>query len=102
MQGKSRSTAGGFILAVAASFTVSGKGAAAPPCPAVADVEKAIGYPVKALRVAVDGCLFELTGRYRGVMVSLMYQPATRANDVYADIRKRVKAKGMKAEPDRL
>src|SRR5688572_31168489 len=35
-------------------------------------------------------------------MVSLMYQPATRANDVFADIKKRVKTKGKDAEPHRL
>jgi hypothetical protein len=114
MHGTSRNTATGLILALAAGLTAFGEGAAAeprqaaggstgaPPCPTVADIEQAVGYPVKAVPVAVDGCLYELTGRYRGVFVSLLYQPATRANDVYADIRKRVKVKGMKAEPDRL
>ena len=72
------------------------------PCPTVADIQTAIGFPVRAVPVAVDGCLYELTGRYRGVMVSLMYQPATRANDVFADIKTKVKAKGKDAAPDRV
>ncbi len=87
------STSATLILALAAGST------GAPPCPAIADVQTAIGFPVKAIPVAIDGCMYELTGRYRGVFVSLMYQPATRANDVFADIQKRVKiAKGKEAD----
>ena len=72
------------------------------PCPTTAAIETALGVPVQTHPVAVDGCLYELTGRYRGVMVSLLYQPATRANDVFADIKRKVKAKGKDAEPVRL
>jgi hypothetical protein len=110
-----RSTAARLILALAAGLAAYGEGAAdeprqaagggsrgASPCPTVADIQTAIGFPVRAVPVAVDGCMYELTGRYRGVMVSLMYQPATRANDVFADIKTRVKAKGKDAAPDRL
>ena len=104
-----------LILAVGAGLTACREAAAAdtsrrlgsgiggPPCPTVADIQTAIGFPVKTVPVAVEGCLYELTGRYRGVMVSLMYQPATRANDVFADIKKRTKGwKGQNAEPDRV
>jgi hypothetical protein len=73
-----------------------------PPCPTVADIQAAIGFPVRSRPVPVDGCLYELTGQYQGVMVSLMYQPATRAEAVYADVRQGVKAKGPSATPDKL
>jgi hypothetical protein len=46
--------------------------------------------------------MYEFTGTHRGVFATLRYQPATRADDVYADIRKRVKVKGSAAQPDRL
>ena len=82
--------------------TVGDGGNAKPPCPTPAAIQTALGFPVRPIPVAVDGCLYELTGRYRGVMVSLLYQPATRANDVFADIKRRVKARGKDAEPDRL
>jgi hypothetical protein len=104
-----------LALALAAGLVTWSRGAAhepmeahdrqradAPPCPAISDIESAIGFPVKAVPVPVDGCMYELTGRYRGVMVSLLYQPATRANDVFADLKRRVKARGGDAEPDRL
>jgi hypothetical protein len=74
----------------------------APVCPSLADIATAIGFPVRSRPVPVDGCLYELTGAYEGVMVSLIYQPATRADDVFASIRERVKVKGMNAKPDRL
>lgn len=74
-----------------------------PPCPTLADVQAAIGYPVRAHSVPVDGCLYELTGDHTGVMVSLMYQPAARADEIYADIRRGVQgARGMEATPDQL
>ena len=81
----------------------AGAPAGKPACPSLADIQTAIGYPVKSRPVPVDGCLYELTGEYQGVMVSLMYQPAARAEDVYADIRRGVKgAKGQGAEPEKL
>jgi hypothetical protein len=73
-----------------------------PPCPTLAEIQAAVGYRVQSRPVPVDGCLYELTGEYAGVMVSLMYQPAARAEDIYADIRRGVKAKGPDAEPDKL
>jgi hypothetical protein len=105
-----------LILALATGLAACGEAAAdeprpagssgstgAPPCPTVADIETAVGFPVKAVPVAIDGCMYELTGRYRGVFVTLMYQPATRANDVFADIKKRAQmASGKNAEPNRL
>jgi hypothetical protein len=93
----------GIAGAAAESRQAAGVGGnAKPPCPTPAAIEAALGFPVKSIPVPVDGCMYELTGRYRGVMVSLLYQPATRANDVFADIKRKVKAKGKDAEPDRL
>jgi hypothetical protein len=71
-------------------------------CPTLADVETAIGFPVRSRPVPLDACMYELTGRYQGVFVTLSYQPATRADDVFADIRRGVKAKGANAQPDRV
>jgi hypothetical protein len=115
MQRTWRSTSTRVILALVSLIAAGIAGAAAepsrpagdggnakPPCPTPAAIETALGFPVRPVPVAVDGCLYELTGRYRGVMVSLLYQPATRANDVFADIKRQVKAKGKDAEPDRL
>ncbi len=80
-----------------------GGSAGAAPCPSPADIEKAIGFPVKVSAQVADRCLYELTGPYRGAFVNLGYQPATRAEDVFADIRKRVRGiKGGNAQPDRL
>jgi hypothetical protein len=113
MNRTSRSSSAGLILALAASLAACGEGAAdqsrqatgggtaKPPCPTVADIETAIGFPVKAVPVPVDGCMYEVTGRYRGVMVSLLYQPATRANDVFAQVKKNTKLASGK-EPTRL
>lgn len=84
-----------LILAIAPAL--------APPCPAPADIEKTIGFPVTVRSHLTDHCMYELTGQYRGAFVTLHYQPATRAEDVYADIRKNVKgAKGVNAKPDGL
>ncbi len=104
------STSVGLILSLAAAAIACGEAAGhgAPPattvtavtCPATADIETAVGYPVKQVSMPVDGCMYELTGRYRGVFVTLMYQPATRANDVFADISRTVKVKGEAAKPD--
>jgi hypothetical protein len=105
-----------LLLALATGVTAMGEAAAAepspaqgdgstsrPPCPSVADIQTAVGFPVRAVPVAVDGCMYELTGRYRGVFVTLLYQPATRANDVFADIKKRAEiGSGKTAQPERL
>ena len=101
-----------LALAMALALAACGEGAAGEPplaaagkpaCPTVAEIGTAIGHPVKARPVPVDGCLYELTGEYQGVMVSLMYQPAARAEGIYADNRRGVKgARGQAAEPDKL
>jgi hypothetical protein len=108
----SRSTSTGLLLSLAAALAACGEAAgddsrgapreAAVPCPSTAEIETAVGYPVKQVSTPVDGCMYELTGRYRGVFVTLMYQPATRADDVFADISRRVKVKGNSAKPDSL
>ena len=107
---------GSVVLGIALTLGACGEGAAGEPqqvaattpsgkpaCPTVAQIQAAIGFPVQSRPVPVDGCLYELTGEYAGVMVSLMYQPAARAEDIYADIRRGVKgAKGPSAEPEKL
>jgi hypothetical protein len=115
MDRKAHSRSLALVLATAMTLTAGSDGVAATPrpattgafrsaprCPSLADIETAIGYPVKTRPVPIDGCMYELTGQYQGVFVTLSYQPATRAEDVYADIRQGVKAKGMNAQPDRL
>lgn len=80
-----------------------GSGAGTAPCPTPADIQTTIGFPVKVQAQVADRCMYQLTGQYQGAFVTLLYQPATRADALYADIRKRVKgAKGVNAEPDRL
>lgn len=102
-----------IILAAAAVLATGGESAAdeprraaaglgGPPCPTVADIEAAVGLPVEAHAVPVDGCMYKLTGRHRGAVITLMYQPATRAPDVFAEIKKDVTTKGANAQPDRL
>jgi hypothetical protein len=81
----------------------SGGSTGAAPCPTPAEIETTIGFPVRAHAQVSDRCMYELTGEYRGAFVTLHYQPATRADDLFADIRKRVKGmKGVNAQPDRL
>jgi len=99
----------GLVAGLAACDTALGEAqqrpsaAGKPACPTVAEVRTAIGYPVTSRPVPVDGCLYELTGKHAGVMVSLLYQPAARAENIYADIRRGVQgARGMNAKPDQL
>ncbi len=65
----------------------AGVGIGIAPCPPPADIETAIGFPVKAHPQVATDCMYELTGQYQGAFVTLSYQPATRANDVFAEIR---------------
>jgi hypothetical protein len=104
MHRSSRSTSATLILPLAVGLMAwSGGSTGAAPCPTPADIETTIGFPVKAHPQVSDRCMYELTGQYRGAFVTLSYQPATRADDLFADIRKRVKgAKGVNAQPDRL
>ena len=89
-----------LILAIAPVLIATGRAGLAP-CPTPAQIETAIGFPVTSRTMPVDGCMYELTGRYKGVILTVMYQPATRANDVFAEIRERVKGlKGVNAKPD--
>ncbi len=112
----SRSTSLSLILGLAVGLMTRSEGAAgeprhapaggsagAAPCPTPADIETVIGFPVKAHPQVSDRCMYELTGQYQGAFVTLSYQPATRADDVYGEIRQRVKgAKGVNAQPDRV
>lgn len=98
-----------LALTLALGLPAPALGAAAPSrpasaraaaCPTPADIGTTIGYPVKSVMTMADRCMYELTGQYRGVFVTLTYQPATRAPDVYADLRRHVKVKGANAKPD--
>ncbi|MEO7475755.1 MAG: hypothetical protein ABIY46_10535, partial [Gemmatimonadales bacterium] len=102
-----------FFLALAAGLMAGGEGAAEQPrvsrsggslgtasCPTPAAIETRIRFPVKSIHLLSDRCMYELTGQYRGAFVTLTYQPATRANDLDAEIRQRVKMKGMNAKPN--
>lgn len=104
MHRTSRSTSPLHILPLALGLLAwSGGSAEAAPCPTPADIETTIGFPVRAHAQVSDRCMYELTGEYKGAFVTLSYQPATRADDLFADIRKRVKGiKGVNAQPDRL
>jgi hypothetical protein len=74
-----------------------------PACPTVEDMTKAMGSPVTFTQAIGGFCQYELTGRYRGVFVELSTQPATRADDVFTDMRRVVKGmKGQDATPDRV
>lgn len=81
--------------------------AANSACPSVTDIGAAMGTDV-TFRQSIGGspwvtCMYELTGRYRGVFVQLMVQPASRAEAAYARIHEMVKGmKGQSAEPDRV
>jgi hypothetical protein len=64
----------------------------------------AVGSPVTFTR-SFGGkwmtCMYELTGRYRGVFIELTTQPATRADEVYAELRRIAKGmNGQNATPD--
>jgi hypothetical protein len=104
MHRTSRITSSALILALAVGLVAwRGGSPGAAPCPTPADIETTIGFPVKAHPQVSDRCMYELTGQYQGAFVTLSYQPATRADDLFADIRKRVKGlKGVNAQPDRL
>lgn len=87
----------------AQQLATAGAGGGKPPCPSVSEIQAAVGFAVVSRPVPVDGCLYELSGDYAGVMVSLMYQPAARAENIYADIRRGIQgAKGPSAAPDKL
>ena len=102
MRRTSRSTSA-LVLPLALGLGAWGSGsAAAVPCPAPADIGATIGFPVTLRMQVGDRCMYELT-QYKGVFVTLSYQPATRADDLFADMRQRVKgARGADAQPDRL
>jgi hypothetical protein len=102
----------------AATLTACGEGAAgesaagervarvpakSSACPSVEDMTTAMGTPVTFAQSVGGFCMYELTGRYRGVFVELTTQPASRADDVFADMRRVVKGmNGQEATPDRV
>lgn len=88
----------------AAGESARGEPAKISACLSVQDVSTALGTPVRF--VGSHGgtwmtCMYELTGRYRGVFIELSTQPATRAGDVYAELRRAAKGmNGADATPD--
>jgi len=77
------------------------------PCPAAPDMGKAMGTDV-TFRQSIGSrpwitCMYELTGRYRGVFIELQVQPASRAEAAYDRIHQLVKGmSGQSATPDRV
>jgi hypothetical protein len=72
-------------------------------CPSVEDMTTAMGAPVTFSQSVGGFCMYELTGRYRGVFIELTTQPASRADDVYAHLGQVVKGiKGQEATLDRV
>lgn len=100
----SRSTSPALTLPLALGLVAwSGGVARAEPCPTTADMETTIGFPVRAHTQVADHCMYELTGQYQGAFVTLSYQPASRAEDRFEEIRRRTKGLlGMNAQPDRV
>ena len=47
-------------------------------------------------------CQYEMAGRYRGNLLQLTGEPASRADSVFAELKQAVKVKGMDAEPDKI
>jgi hypothetical protein len=77
-------------------------------CPSTADVGTAVGSAVRVVRADADNpdwatCEYELTGRYRGVILDLKTEPAARAETRFAELKEEVKpANGADALPDRI
>jgi hypothetical protein len=108
------------VLAALAAMTLSGCGERAAgesataertarvsangsTCLPVEDMTTAMGTPVTFTQSIGSICQYELTGSYRGVFIELTTQPASRAEDVFADMRRVVKGmKGQEATPDRV
>ena len=81
--------------------SVAAKGS---PCPSVEDISTAVGSPV-TFTTSIGGkwmtCMYELTDPHRGVFVELTTQPATRADEAYAELRRVTKGmNGQNATPD--
>ena len=77
------------------------------PCPSVPDMNKAMGTEVTFTRSFGGSpwitCMYELTGRYRGVFVELSVQPASHADAVFARLRQVTKGmNGQAAEPAKV
>jgi hypothetical protein len=94
----------------------AGRSAAAEPagasksgCPSVEQVKEAAGFEVtftQSIGRSADtwmACQYEMTGRYRGHFLELMGDPASRADSVFADMRKAVRGmKGVNATLDAI
>jgi hypothetical protein len=100
----------------ASGETQAGASAAAKPgrsaktaCPTVEQVGEAAGFQVTFTQSIGSNpdiwmaCQYEMTGRYRGNFLELTGDPASRADSVFADLKRVVKGmKGMDAEPDKI
>jgi hypothetical protein len=92
------------LLACGQSAAGESAGGERSACPSVADIGTAVGTSVTFTQ-SFGGkwmtCMYELTGRYRGVFIQLTTQPATRADEVYAELRRVAKGmNGQDATPD--
>jgi hypothetical protein len=84
-----------------AGVSVAAKGS---PCPSAEHISTAVGSPVTfttSFGARWMTCMYELTDPYRGVFVELTTQPATRADEAYAELRRVTKGmNGQDATPD--
>jgi hypothetical protein len=100
----------------ASSETRAGAAATARPgrpaktsCPTVEQVGEAAGFQVTFTQ-SIGGnpdrwmaCQYEMTGRYRGNFLEIMGEPASKADSVFAELKRVVKGmKGVDAEADRI
>jgi hypothetical protein len=94
----------------AAGDATAKRGRSAPQvCPTVEQVTAAAGFQVtftQSIGSSPDtwmACQYEMTGRYRGNFLELTGEPASRADSVYADIKRAVKGmKGQDVDADRI
>jgi hypothetical protein len=78
-------------------------------CPTVERVGEAAGFQVTFTQSIGSNpdtwmaCQYEMTGRYRGNFLELTGEPASKADSVFAELKRAVKGmKGVDAEADRI
>jgi hypothetical protein len=83
--------------------------AARTACPSAEQVGEAAGFQVRLVQTLVStadlwmACQYEMTGRYRGNFLELTGNPASKADSVFAELRRATKGmKGADAEPDKI
>ena len=100
-----------LALALLAALATWGEraSAASSACPPAEQVSTAAGFPLTFVQSLGGGpagwniCQYEMAGRYRGNFLELRNQPASRAQSIYDDLKRRAKGMlGQDAEADRV